>query len=123
MSDSGHLEELFQLETFESGGRLLWEGMQDPRDPEDVRALVVEMCRLKDRLDRLHRLASEDGVEWARLVPVIESDGELVLRISDVLREQRQTEIVFKQLTAEVSRRREAYDHDDADEAGGLSDL
>lgn len=110
------------LETFEAGGRTLWEGMHDSRDPEDVRALVVEMCRVKDRLDRLHRLSSRDSAEWARLVPA-DIDGEIVLHIDAVLREQRQTEIVFKQLTSEVSRRREAYDHDDFDEEGGLSDL
>ena len=122
MGETNDLEELFRLETFEAGGRTLWEGMNNPRDPEDVRALVVEMCRVKDRLDRLHRLASEDSAEWARLIPA-DTGGEYILQIDAVLREQRQTEIVFKQLTAEVSRRREAYDHDGADEEGGLSDL
>lgn len=46
-----------------------------------------------------------------------------MLQVGGVLRELRQTEVVFKQLIAEVDRRRSAYDDDDGDEAGGLSDL
>lgn len=123
MSDPEDLEALFELETFEAGGRELWEGMSDDRDPADVVALVVETCRVKDRLDRLHRMASRDDREWGRILPQGDSETEFVLEVSNVLREQRQTEIVFKQLVAEVNRRRSEYDDDDADEAGGLSDL
>lgn len=123
MPNPDDLEALFELETFEAGGRELWEGMSDPRDPSDVIALVVESCRIKDRLDRLHRMASRDDHEWGRIIPHRDSDTEFVLEISNVLREQRQTEVVFKQLVAEVNRRREAYDNDDIDEEGGLSDL
>ncbi|GFK19285.1 hypothetical protein [Corynebacterium glutamicum] len=117
------LEALFSLETFEDGGRTLYEQMRSHRDPGDVHALVVESCRVKDRLDRLDRLATRDDSEWGRILPYKDSDTEFVLEIGNVLREQRQTEIVFKQLLAEVSRRRAAYDDDDDDEAGGLSDL
>ncbi|QRV71428.1 terminase small subunit [Corynebacterium phage CL31] len=123
MTDPDGLKALFELETFESGGRELWDGMQDARDPTDVVALVVEVCRVKDRLDRLHRLASRDDNEWGRISPHRDSDTEFVLEIGNVLREQRQTEVVFKQLVAEVNRRREAYDYDDDDDSGGLSDL
>lgn len=117
------LDALFELETFEHGGRELWAGMNDPRDPADVVALVVETCRVKDRLDRLHRMASRDDHEWGRILPQGDSQSEFVLEVSNVLREQRQTEVVFKQLVAEVNRRRLDYDDDDPDEAGGLSDL
>lgn len=123
MAHPEDLEALFQLETFEAGGRELWEGMADSRDPADVRALVVETCRVKDRLDRLHRMATRDDHEWGRILPQGDSESEFVLEISNVLREQRQTEIVFKQLVSEVSRRRDAYGDDDPDEEGGLSDL
>lgn len=123
MPNPDRLEALFELETFEAGGRELWDGMSDSRDPSDVVALVVETCRVKDRLDRLHRLASRDDHEWGRIIPHQDSDTEFVLEISNVLREQRQTEVVFKQLVAEVSRRRDAYDNDDIDEEGGLADL
>lgn len=123
MSDPEDLEALFELETFEAGGRELWEGMSDDRDPADVVALVVETCRVKDRLDRLHRMASRDDREWGRILPQGDSETEFVLEVSNVLREQRQTEIVFKQMIAEVSRRRSEYDDDDPDEEGGLSDL
>ena len=123
MDDTNDLEAILQLETFEAGGRDLWDAMVDVRDPGDVKALVVEACRVKDRLDRLHRMASRDDHEWGRILPKKDSNSEFVMEVSNVLREQRQTEIVFKQLLAEVSRRRAAYDDDDADEAGGLSDL
>lgn len=125
MGDSNELdrlERLYEMETFERGGRDLWEHMNDPRDPADVTALVVEACRVKDRLDRLHRMATCDGREWGRLLPA-EAEGEFVLKIGDVLREQRQTETVFKQLIAEIARRRSEYDDDGEDEEGGLSDL
>lgn len=117
------LESFFELETFEVGGRKLYDGLENPQDPEDVHALVVEACRVKDRLDRLNRMATRDDNEWGRVLPVKDSETEFVLEIGNVLREQRQTEIVFKQLLAEISRRRAAYDDDDFDEAGGLSDL
>ncbi|WP_291478478.1 hypothetical protein [Corynebacterium sp.] len=116
------LESLFDLETFEAGGRDLFEGLQDERDPVDVRSLVVELCRVKDRLDRLHRMASRDDREWGRVVPT-DMDGEYVMKIDGVLRELRQTEIVYKQLMAEITRRRSEYDDDDSDESGGLDDL
>lgn len=125
MGDSNeleHLEHLYEMETFERGGRDLWERMNDPRDPADVTALVVESCRVKDRLDRLHRISTRDDREWGRLLPT-EMEGEFVLKIGDVLREQRQTETVFKQLIAEIARRRSEYDDDGEDEEGGLSDL
>ena len=116
-----NLEDIFELETFEAGGRDLYEAMRSPRDPEDVHALVVELCRIKDRLDRLHKLVSMDDREWGRLVPK-DMEGEFVIELGGAMRELRQAEIVFKQLTAEISRRRLLYVDDDDDE-GGLSDL
>ena len=71
MGDSNeldHLENLYEMETFERGGRDLWEHMNDPRDPADVTALVVEACRVKDRLDRLHRMASRDDRDCCRQI-------------------------------------------------------
>lgn len=121
MSDP--LEEWFATETFESGGRELFDGLHDDRDPADVCALVVEACRVQDRLDRLHRLSSRDDDTWGRILPSQDNPGEYVLRLGPLLQEQRQTEVVFKQLLAEIARRRSAYDDDDADEAGGLDDL
>ena len=121
MSDP--LEEWFATETFETGGRALFDGLQDARDPADVHALVVEACRVQDRLDRLHRLSSRDDDTWGRILPTPDNPGEFVLRLGPLLQEQRQTEVVFKQLTAEIWRRRSAYDDDDADEEGGLADL
>lgn len=117
-----NLEDVFKLETFEAGGRGLYEALRSPRDPEDVHALVVELCRVKDRLDRLHKLVSMDDREWGRLVPR-DMEGEFVIELGGALRELRQTEIVFKQLTAEISRRRLLYVDDDDDDEGGLSDL
>lgn len=122
MSQSDDLEAIFELETFEAGGRVLWDGMHDLRDSADVESLVIEACRVKDRLDRLHRMVSRDDSEWAR-VSLPEGKDEYVLQMSDLLREQRQTEVVFKQLLAEVARRRLDYDDDDPDEEGGLSGL
>lgn len=119
--DGDELDDLMELETFERGGCDLMDGLRDARDPADVEALVVEACRVKDRLDRLNKLVTFDSSTWASF----ELDGEeLVIKLDNVLREQRQTEIVFKQLLAEIARRRSEYDSDDdSDEQGGLSDL
>ncbi|MGP5206439.1 hypothetical protein ACTXJY_00265 [Corynebacterium casei] len=122
MSQSDDLEALFELETFDAGGRSLWDGMRDARDAADVESLVVEACRVKDRLDRLHLMVSRDDSEWARVI-LPEGKDEYVLQMSDLLREQRQTEVVFKQLLAEVARRRLDYGDDELDEEGGLSGL
>ncbi|MGO1711602.1 hypothetical protein [Corynebacterium variabile] len=116
------LESMFELETFEAGGRELFEGMQDDLDPTDVRSLVIELCRVKDRLDRLHRMSSRDDREWGRVLPS-DMEGEFTLQIGGVLRELRQTEVVYKQLMAEVARRRSEYDDDGSDESGGLDGL
>ena len=115
------LEVIFDLETFEKGGRRLFDGISDGRDPEDVRALVVEACRAKDSLDRLNDLVTLDGQTWAT-VEFPDAGESYVLKIDGVLREQRQARIVFKQLLAEIDRRRAGYGVDDDDE-GGLSDL
>lgn len=111
-------------EAFHDGGRALFEGLYDARDSADVAALVVQACRMKDRLDRLHALASGDSDEWARIeFPCGTEEGEMVLKVGGVLRELRQTELGFKQVTAEICRRRLNYDDDDDDDQGGLSDL
>lgn len=122
VEDYTNLEALFELESFEAGGQKLWEGLNDEKDPDDVEALVLESCRVKDRLDRLHRLQGSDSTEWGRIITT-DIEGECVLKMGGVLRELRQTEIVFKQLLAEIYRRRALYDDDDLAEEGGLSDL
>lgn len=122
VEDYTNFEALFELESFEAGGRKLWEGLHDEKDPDDVEALVFESCRVKDRLDRLHKLQRSDSIEWGRVIAT-DIEGEYVLKMGGVLRELRQTEIVFKQLLAEIHRRRALYDDDDLAEEGGLSDL
>lgn len=122
MDSYPELEAAFAMESFEKGGRELWQGLRRSQDPQDVVALVVEACRVKDRLDRLHRLQERDSEEWGRLIPT-DIAGEFVLKVGGVLRELRQSEIVFKQLLSEIDRRRSAYVDDAGDEEGGLSDL
>lgn len=116
------LDAMFELESFEAGGRKLHDGLADPSDPVDVDALVTEACRIKDRLDRLHRMADRDDTEWGKVLPT-DNEGEFTLIMGGVLRELRQTEVVFKQVLAEISRRRSERDDDDPGEEGGLADL
>lgn len=117
------LEKIYGMETFEEGGRILFEGLRDVRDPVDVEQLVIEVCRVKDRLDTLNRLVTFDVDTWATLT-VEQGSKELIVKIDGALREQRQTETVFRQLLAEISRRRGEYrDDDDDDDQGGLSGL
>lgn len=78
-------------------------------------ALITEACRIKDRLDKLNALLSGDIDRWSTLVELFEGSAELVLQINGAAVEARQSATVFRQMLAEVARRRKEGDqeHDD----------
>lgn len=89
---------------FGPGGRELWASLASPHGDDDaaLRALIVEACRAKDRLDRLSRITNGDEDAWCR---VFTAEGEVVLKLDTAVSEQRQLATVFRQLLAEIQRR------------------
>lgn len=89
-------------EEFGPGGAALKESLDAPGDDAATRALIVEACRAKDRLDRLNLITSGDESAWCR---IFTGEGEVVLKLDTAVSEQRQLTTVFRQLLAEIQRR------------------
>ena len=105
-------------EEFGPGGQALQTSLEGPGDDAATRALIVEACRAKDRLDRLNRITSGDEDVWCR---IFTGEGELVLKLDTAVSEQRQLTTVFRQLLAEIQRRQ--GDRGNEGEADPLADL
>ncbi|WP_306357444.1 MULTISPECIES: hypothetical protein [unclassified Nocardia] len=92
---------------FAAGGALLAESLGTEGDSAELSALIVEAARIKDRLDRLDRLISGEDELWARLVTARGGDDTVLeVRIDSALTEARQLATVFRQMLAEIARRR-----------------
>ncbi|MGV9666945.1 hypothetical protein [Nocardia niigatensis] len=89
------------------GAAALYESLSDPTDTPELSALVLEAARIKHRLDRLDRLISGDEELWAYLVTAKGGDeAVLEVRIDNAMTEARQQATVFRQMLAEIVRRR-----------------
>ncbi|MFE3060684.1 hypothetical protein [Nocardia sp. NPDC059239] len=90
-----------------SGGAALYESLSDPGDSAELSALILEAARIKDRLDRLDRLISGEEELWAYLVTARGGDDTVLeVSINNAMTEARQTATVFRQMLAEIARRR-----------------
>ena len=87
---------------YDDGVQRLFDSLSAPTDDGSTRALIVEACRAKDRLDRLHRIVRGDEDTWTR---VFTCEGELVLKLDTAVSEVRQLSTVFRQLLTEIQRR------------------
>ena len=105
-------------EQFGPGGEALKASLEAPGDDAATRALIVEACRAKDRLDRLNRISSGDEDVWCR---IFTGEGELVLKLDTAVSEQRQLTTVFRQLLSEIRRRQ--GDRSSEGESDPLADL
>lgn len=105
----------------DSGGAELVETLSAPTDSAEMRALITESARIKDRLDRLDRILGGDEELWARLVASRGGEQILEIRIDGALTEARQQATVFRQLLAEIARRRKEDSPRDDDDP--LDDL
>lgn len=103
---------------YDDGGKRLFDSLSAPTDDGSTRALIVEACRAKDRLDRLHRIVRGDEDTWTR---VFTGEGELVLKLDTAVSEVRQLSTVFRQLLTEIQRRQ--GNGGGADEEDGLAGL
>jgi len=104
-----------------TGGQRLYEELALESDSYELTALIVEACRIKDRLDFLHRILTGDEDLWLRLVPTRGNTEVLEIRVDSAAQESRQLATVFRQMLAEVKRRR--ADDGDSGEYDPLDDL
>lgn len=84
---------------FGTSGQALWAGVFSPQLPALHRQLLLEACRLVDRMDRLNEHL-EDGTPW---LEVEESEGRRVEVVVDkALAEARQHATALKQLVEAI---------------------
>lgn len=100
-------------------GDRLRESLARDGDPYELTVLITEACRIANRLDQLDRLLSGDAELWLHLV---ESRGDVEVRVDNALPEARQQANVLRQLLAEIKRRR-GDGGSGADEYDPLDDL
>jgi hypothetical protein len=85
----------------------LFENLSETGDSAEMVALITEACRIKRRLDQLDRLIGGDDELWMRLITARGGDeAVLEVKIDSALSEARQLATVFRQMLAEVARRR-----------------
>jgi hypothetical protein len=102
---------------FDDGGAELFESLSLPTDSAEIRALITEAARSKDRLDQLDLALSGDDHLWMRLVTTRGGDDtDLEIKIDGALTEARQLATVFRQLLAEIARRRGPDPNSDDDD-------
>lgn len=89
-----------------TAGQLLAESLTEDDDPAELLAMIEEAGRIKDRLDRLDALISGERDLWLHLTELRDA-GEYKVTIDQPLQESRQLATVFRQMLAEIARRRE----------------
>jgi hypothetical protein len=102
-------------------GSELFESLHDNGDPFSLTVLIIEACRIKDRLDLLHRLNSGDEDLWFRLAPTRGDGDVLEVKIDSGLQEARQLAAVLRQMLVEIGRQKGTKT--EADNYDGLADL
>lgn len=93
---------------FGPGGTELYRALFDPLDPYDLTAMVIEACRIKDQLDQYHRMLTGDSDLWFRVVSSRGDSQVLEVKATGVAQEARQLTNVWRQLLAEIRRRKGA---------------
>lgn len=86
-------------------GRWLWRELVEKGSPSpSERVLIVEACRLVDRLDRLDAISNGKDRAWLQLSEELGdvTDGQVTVIVDKVLAEARQQQTTLKQLIAEL---------------------
>jgi hypothetical protein len=81
-------------------GRAIWEAYGADKLPAPDQALVRELARCADTLDRLDRLVV--GKEDVWVVMTFDDMGEVHVSVDKILDQRRNHQLAFKQLVAEV---------------------
>lgn len=78
----------------------MWDQLVTDSDPVEVVALVEEICRTADRLDRLDAIVNGRDRAWLTLE--VDDVGEVTVVVDKVLGEARQQQMAFKGLLGEL---------------------
>jgi hypothetical protein len=81
-------------------GLAIWRSYQAGSLPAGEQALIHELARLADALDKLDMILGARASDWAKIV--IDEVGEVTLEVNGLLGERRQHAIAFKTLFAEI---------------------
>lgn len=108
-------------------GTGLWRDLEGATEQDgSARILIIEACRVADRLERLDEILRGDVDTWMqfklpRAAADGPDDGELVLHIDNALMEARQQQGVLRQILGQL--RRMAGGEQGKDKRGRVSDL
>ena len=84
-----------------TAGQRLSDELTKLNDPYSLTVMIVEACRMADRLERFDALLSGDRTEWMRL----KVGSEVVeVQVDKVLSEARQCATVFRHYLADIHR-------------------
>lgn len=89
------------------GGRALWTELAPggQAGPGEL-TIIIEACRIRDRLDKLNRLLTGDANDWLELQEVKGHEGIAEIVIDKSLSEARQQALALKGLLAELRQMR-----------------
>ena len=107
-------------------GKAIWDAFGAGNLDGASQALVRELARCGDTLDRLNDLAAGRRDVWVSLV--FDDLGEVTLTVDKVLDEQRKTQVVFKTLYGELRQAGVKPDvkparKDEGEQGGGTVDV
>lgn len=105
---------------FGPAGSALWADLAVESDPFSLTVLVIEACRLADRLTKLDLLLRGDIDTWARLTHRTLTD-DYELKIDSAAAEARQTAGALRQILTEIRRQKSEQDNPGGDDP--LDDL
>lgn len=87
---------------FDRRGQALWDEMASKLPGPLHRTVLVEACRMADRLDRMNGLLSGERESWALLRLSPDDYNEITVVITSIVTEARQYALVLKSLAAEL---------------------
>jgi hypothetical protein len=101
-------------------GQAIWAAYNADDLPSGSQAMVHELCRLADSLDKLDAILGARATEWAKIVDGV--DGEVTLEVNGLLGERRQHALAFTSLYKELRTAgiKEQTGESESDGRGGL---
>jgi hypothetical protein len=103
----------------DSAGRRLWEELGGEGETAGRRVLILQACRIADRLDALDRLLAGDARDWLEIVETKGNPERQELVIDKALAEERGQATTLKQLIAEL---RQSGGTEQQDQGGDILD-
>lgn len=83
-------------------GQRLWRECDGDRATGTRWALIVEACRIADRLDKLERMLGGDSRDWLSIVEDKGNPERLMVVVDKLLAESRAQAVALKQIVSEL---------------------